>query len=125
MPHPDGIFDDPEEEEKEEAEDEKAPEGEAEVQEKDEERGKKKDGEKDEKEVEWETRVFRMASPMYSKKAKEVARVVMKMLLRLRADGYHVGYIHSDQGHEFQGHVKVWCRERGIHLTRTPGDDPR
>ena len=40
----------------------------------------------------------------------------MDMLLRLRADG---------QGHEFQGHFKQWCRERGIHLTRTPGDDPR
>ena len=29
----------------------------------------------------------------------------MDMLLRLRADGYHVGHIHSDQGHEFQGRV--------------------
>ena len=62
---------------------------------------------------------------MYSKKAKEVTRVVMDMLLRLRADGYHVGHIDSDQGHEFQGQFKAWCRERGIHLTRTPGDDPR
>ena len=42
-----------------------------------------------------------------------------------RADGHHVGHIHSDQGHEFQGHFKQWCRERGIHLTRTPGNDPR
>ena len=47
------------------------------------------------------------------------------MLLCLQADGYHVGHIHSDQGHEFQGHFKQWCRERGIHLTRTPGDVPR
>jgi hypothetical protein len=36
-----------------------------------------------------------------------------------------VGHIHSDQGHEFQGRFKQWCRERGIHLTRKPGDDPR
>jgi len=62
---------------------------------------------------------------MYSKKAKEVTRVTMDMLLRLRADGFHKGHIHGDQGHEFQGQFKVWRRERGIHLTRTPGDDPR
>ena len=111
VPHPDGIFEDSEEEKEDEAEDVKAPEGEAEVQEKE----QKKEVGKEEKEVEWETRVFRMATPMYSKKAKEVTGVVMDLLLRLRADGYHVGHIHSDQGHEFQ----VWCRERGIHLTRT------
>jgi hypothetical protein len=62
---------------------------------------------------------------MYSKKATEVTRVVMDMMLRLRADGYHIGHIHSDQGHEFQGHFKRWCRERGVLLTRTPGDDPK
>ena len=62
---------------------------------------------------------------MYSKKATEVTRVVMDMMLRLRADGYHIGHIHSDQGHEFQGHFKRWCRERGVLLIRTPGDDPR
>ena len=27
----------------------------------------------------------------------------MEMWLKLRADGYHVGYVHSDRGHEFQG----------------------
>ena len=30
-----------------------------------------------------------------------------------------------DQGHEFQGQFKVWCRESGISYTRTPGEDPR
>ena len=139
IPNPHGIFDDPEEEDHEvegaeapevEAEErgERAPEGEAE------ERGEKapegeaekeESEEKKKEEVEWETRVFRLATPMYTKQAKEVVRVVMDMLLRLRADGYHVGHIHSDQGHEFQGHFKTWCRERGIYLTRTPGDDPR
>ena len=62
---------------------------------------------------------------MYSKKVKEVIRVIMDMLLRLRADGFLIGRIYSDQGHEFQGQFKVWGRECGIHLTRTPGDDPR
>ena len=51
---------------------------------------------------------------MDSTKAKEVTRVTMDMLLRLRADGFHIGHIHSDQGHEFPGEFKVWCRERGI-----------
>ena len=62
---------------------------------------------------------------MYSKKAKEVTRVTMDMLRRLRADGFHIGHINSNQGHEFQGQFKVWCHERGILLTRTPGHDPR
>ena len=80
---------------------------------------------KEEGPVEFETRTFRLDSPMFSKKAKEVVRVTMDMLLRLRADGFHIAHIHSDQGHEFSGTFRQWCRERGIRLTRTPGDDPR
>ena len=49
----------------------------------------------------------------------------MDMLLRLRADGFHIAYIHSDQGHEFSGTFRQLWRERGIQLTRTSGDDPR
>ena len=85
---------------------------------------RKNEGESEEA-AEFEARVFRLAAPMFSKKAKEVTCVTMDIILRLRADGYHVGHIHSDQGHEFQGHFKQWCRESGIHLTRKPGDDPR
>ena len=44
---------------------------------------------KEEGPVEFETRTFRLASPMFSKKAKEVVRVTMDMLLLLRADGFH------------------------------------
>ena len=40
---------------------------------------------------------------MFSKKAKDVLRVTMDMLLRLRANGFHFAHIHSDQGHEFSG----------------------
>ena len=125
-PQVQGVHDDSEEEGG--VEEPKAPEGEAEAQDekkKDEIEEENKSEKPEEKVQEWETRVFRLATPMYSEKAKEVTRVVMDMLLRLRADEYHIGHIHSDQGHEFQGQFKVWCRERGIHLTRTPGDDPR
>ena len=129
-----GVFDDEEEEEKApEGEDaEKAPEGEdaekapegEDAQKAPEGEGEKK-AEKEEERKEFETRTFRLASPMFSKKAKEVVRATMDMLLRLRADGFHIAHIHSDQGHEFSGTFRQWCRERGIRLTRTPGDDPR
>ena len=120
-----GVFDDEEEEEKApEGEDaEKAPEGE-DAQKAPEGEGEKK-AEKEEERKEFETRTFRLASPMFSKKAKEVVRATMDMLLRLRADGFHIAHIHSDQGHEFSGTFRQWCRQRGIRLTRTPGDDPR
>ena len=39
------------------------------------------------------------------------------------SEGYHVGRIHSDQGHEFAGEFKRWALQRGIYLTKTPGDD--
>ena len=69
-------------------------------------------------------RVFQMALPMKSKKAKEVVATVMEFVLRLRSEGYHVGRIHSDQGHEFAGEFKRWALQRGIYLTKIPGDDP-
>ena len=72
----------------------------------------------------FEMRTFRLASPMTSKKAREVTRATMDQILRLRADGFHVGRIHCDQGHEFQGHFKTWAHQRGIAVTRTAGDDP-
>ncbi|CAL1157428.1 unnamed protein product, partial [Cladocopium goreaui] len=71
-----------------------------------------------------ELRRFRMALPMGSKKARDVVNTVMEFVLRLRTEGFHVGRIHSDQGHEFAGEFKTWARQRGIYLTKTPGDDP-
>ena len=65
-----------------------------------------------------------MALPMGSKKARDVVNTVMEFVLRLRTEGFHVGRIHSDQGHEFAGEFKTWARQRGIYLTKTPGDDP-
>ena len=65
-----GIFDD---EEEEAVKEERAPEGEVEEKEKIEEEGEeKKEGESEEAK-EFETRVFRLAAPMFSKKAKEVS----------------------------------------------------
>ena len=72
-----------------------------------------------------ELRVFRVALPMKSKKAREVVATVMEFVLRLRSEGYHIGRIHSDQGHEFAGEFRRWALQRGIYLTRTAGDDPR
>ena len=76
-------------------------------------------------EAETELRVFRIALPMVTKTSKEVTRTTMEFLLRLRADGYRVHRIHCDRGHEFAGEFKRWANARGIHITRTPGDDPR
>ena len=109
---PQGIFGD---EVPEEEECQRAPDGEEEVpKEEGEPRPEEKEGGAEKKE-EFETRVFRLAAPMFPKKATEVTGVVMDMMLRLRADNEF----------EFQGNFKRWCRERGILLTRTPGGDPR
>ena len=71
-----------------------------------------------------ELRTFKMALPMANKKSREVVNTVMEFVLRLRSEGYHVGRIHSDQGHEFAGEFSRWARSRGIYLTKTSGDDP-
>ena len=73
---------------------------------------------------ETELQCFRMCLPMITKTSKEVTATVMEFVLRLRADGYHVGRVHSDRGHEFSGEF-VRARSRGIYLTKTAGDDPR
>ena len=78
-----------------------------------------------EEEEEWEIKVFRMAAPLATKKSEEVLGVVMEFVLRLRADGFWVSQIHTDQGHEYYGPLKKWCLKRGIMVTRTPGDDPQ
>ena len=84
----------------------------------------KRNSELQEAQQKFEMRTFRLASPMTSKTAAEVRRATMDQILRLRADGFHVGRIHCDQGHEFQGHFKNWAHQRGIAVTRTAGDDP-
>ena len=61
-----------------------------------------------------EVRVFRLALPMITKTAREVSATAMEFVLRLRADGFHIGRIHCDRGHEFEGAFKRWARSRGI-----------
>ena len=39
--------------------------------------------------------VYRLALPMQCKKAREVTKTVMEMILRLRMDGYHVNQVHT------------------------------
>ncbi|CAL1136331.1 unnamed protein product [Cladocopium goreaui] len=79
----------------------------------------------EEEEGGFDTKIFRLASPMITKTAREVTRTTMDMLLRLRMDGFHIGRIHSDRGREFAGQFKKWANSRGIALSRTSGDDPR
>ena len=74
---------------------------------------------------ETELRVFRLGLPMVTKTSREVAKTTMEFVLKLKADGFHVNRIHTDQGHEFGTHFRNWARDRGIIVTRTPGDDPR
>ena len=86
---------------------------------------KPKDGEQPLQPGGFDTKIFRLASPMITKTAREVTRTTMDMLLRLRMDGFHIGRIHSDRGREFAGQFKKWANSRGIALSRTSGDDPR
>ncbi len=99
-------------------------EGRQEVQEVQEVQEGEKAEEKGEEKQEFEIRTYRMAAPMTSKKAEEVTKVIMEFILKLRMDGYYVNRIHTDQGHEFMGYFKKWIVQRGISLTKTPGDDP-
>lgn len=87
-------------------------------------RGERGEQEEDPDE-DWEIKVFRMATPLASKKSEEVLSAVMEFVLRLRADGFWVSQIHTDQGHEYYGPLKKWCIKRGIIVTRNCGDDPQ
>ena len=44
--------------------------------------------------------------------------------MKLKIDGFTVGKIHTDRGHEFSGSFRRWALARGIILSRTAGDDP-
>ena len=72
-----------------------------------------------------EIKVYRMVVPMPSKAATEVVKAATELILRLRADGFHVTRIHTDQGKEFSGKFATWVKSRNLTFTRTPGDDPQ
>ena len=44
----------------------------------------------EEKGVDFVVKTFRLAYPMTSKRSTEVSKIALEMLLRLRADGYHI-----------------------------------
>ena len=71
---------------------------------------------------ETELRVFRLGLPMVTKTSREVAKTTMEFVLKLKADGFHVNRIHTDQGHESGTHFRNWARDRGIIVTRTPAE---
>ena len=77
------------------------------------------------KQQQFYVKTFRMITTLKSKKASEVARGAMELILRLKADGYGVYQLHCDQGHEFKGAFSKWANERGYKITRTAGDNPQ
>ena len=87
--------------------------------------GKEEEESEGEEKEELEYRTYRLAIPMSSRDAREVTATAMDMILQLRTEGYHIGRIHTDRGHEFAKYFQTWARNRGIHLSRTAGDDPR
>ena len=86
----------------------------------------KKEGEEDPKPGGFDIKIFRLglAAAMITKTAREVTKTAMDFILKLRMDGFHIGRIRSDRGHEFSGVFRKWANSRGIVLTCTPGDDP-
>ena len=74
----------------------------------------------------FEVKVFRMAVPVKSKKSDEVLQAVVDMIMRLKADGFNVVQVHTDNGGEFTSALmKRWMFNRGYMRTYTAGDDPQ
>ena len=70
--------------------------------------------------------VHRICVPIPSKLQHDVLRAIVDIYLRLKADGYHVVQLHSDQGGEFTfDALDEWARARNILKTTTPGDSPQ
>ena len=79
-----------------------------------------------EEERDFEVGVTRMCVPLPSRDKNVVLRAVIDFYLRLKADGYTVSQIHTDQGGEYISDVmKEWTGKRDILHTFTPGDSPQ
>ena len=86
----------------------------------------REEDEKQEEREDYEVKVFRMLAPLESKRAEGVLHAVSDMILRLKADGFEVVQVHSDNGGEFVNSVmKKWMVNRGYIRTYTAGDDPQ
>ena len=82
--------------------------------------------EQPEEEREFEVGVTRMCVPLPSRDKHVILRAVADFYLRLKADGYTVTQIHTDQGGEYISDVmKEWTMKRDILHTFTPGDSPQ
>ena len=74
----------------------------------------------------FEVGVTRLCVPLPSRDKHVVLRAVTDFYLRLKADGYTVTQIHTDQGGEYTSDVmKEWTRQRDILHSFTPGDSPQ
>ena len=91
----------------------------------DKEKGEELEEDNKEEHKDFEVKVFRLVLPLPSKASSEVMKGVMEFILRLKMDGYHVNQVHTDQGGEFGGQLRRWLRNRGVVMTRTPGDSPQ
>ena len=79
--------------------------------------------EQPEEEKDFEVGVTRLCVPLPSRDKHVVLRAVADFYLRLKADGYTVSQIHTDQGGEYISDVmKEWTMKRDILHTFTPGD---
>ena len=58
----------------------------------------------------FDIKIFRLAAPMITKTAREVTKTAMDFIPKLRMDGFHIGRIHSDRGHEFSGVFRKWAK---------------
>lgn len=82
--------------------------------------GEEQRPEGEDEEKDYEVKVLRMLAP------EGVLHAVADMILRLKADGFEVVQVHSDNGGEFVSSVmKKWMINRGYIRTYTAGDDPQ
>eukprot|EP00435_Cladocopium_sp_Y103_P041836 s2179_g11.t1 len=67
--------------------------------------------------------VQKLVVPMATRSRSEIMKHIVDFYLRLRADGYIVSQIHTDNAGEFQSKaLATWCMTRAILHTFTPGD---
>ena len=86
----------------------------------------KKDRPEEEPRKDVKIEVRRMCTPLPSRDQHEVLKAIVDFTLRLKADGYTVTQLHSDQGGEFTSDaLEEWARCRNILKTTTPGDSPQ
>ena len=71
------------------------------------------------------TRTLCLGVPMRSKKGREVFGAVQSVINKLEAFGFPVHRYHADRAQELKSKSLVgWLRDRGIHGTWTPGENP-